>query len=329
MAATKIADVIVPEVFNPYVVERTAELSQLFMGDIISTDPQLDALASRGGKLIQMPFWKDLTGDDEVLSDSSALTVNNIGSDKDQAALIARGKAWGVNDLAEALAGDDPMAMAANVVADYWFRRQQAVLISSLTGVFADNVANDSGDMVIDIAIEDGDNAAAANKISQDAIIDAGGTMGDAQTKLTGVAMHSTIYNQLRKAKVIEYQQRTGDSTKIPMIDDLRVIVDDGCPVVAGGTSGFKHTCYLFGMGAIGLGNGSAPVPTETDRDSLAGEDILINRRHYLLHPRGVQFTNSSVAGATPSNTEFAAAGNWDRVYERKNVRLASLVVNA
>ena len=54
MAATKISNVIVPSVFNPYVVEKTAELANFYMGGIISNDAQLNALASKGGKLINM-----------------------------------------------------------------------------------------------------------------------------------------------------------------------------------------------------------------------------------------------------------------------------------
>ena len=56
MAATKIANVIVPDVFNPYVVEKTAELSALFQSGIIRPDAALDTLARTGGPLIE-PEW--------------------------------------------------------------------------------------------------------------------------------------------------------------------------------------------------------------------------------------------------------------------------------
>lgn len=77
---TKIADVIVPEVFNPYVIQRTMELSMLQASGIISNNAELDRLAQSGGKLINMPYWDDLTGEDEVLSDSNALTPGKITS---------------------------------------------------------------------------------------------------------------------------------------------------------------------------------------------------------------------------------------------------------
>lgn len=123
--STKIADVIVPEVFNPYVIERTAELSALVKCGIIVKDKELDALALAGGRLINMPYWKDLNGDDEVLDDNGALTPGKITAGQDVAALLMRGKAWSVNDLATALSGDDPMKAIGDLVAEYWARQRQ------------------------------------------------------------------------------------------------------------------------------------------------------------------------------------------------------------
>jgi len=328
MAATKISDIVVPDVFNPYVVERTAELAALYMGGIVTVDPALDALARQGGKLINMPFFNDLSGADEVLSDSGSLTPGAIAAGQDVAVLLMRGRAWGVNDLAKALSGADPMGAIGDLVAEYWARRYQGALISSLKGVFADNVANDSGDMVNDLAIEDGDNAAAGNLISGEAVIDTAGTLGDAADSLSAIAVHSVVFRNLQKQNLIDYVQPASADVRIPTYLGHQVIIDDGMPRVAGGTSGYKYTSYLFGAGAVALGQGEAPVPTETDRDSLAGEDLLITRNHFLMHPRGIAFQAASVAGSSPTNTELEAAANWDRVYDRKNIRIAQLVTN-
>ena len=329
MAKTQISDVIVPEVFNPYVIERTTELTNIYMGGIVSNDPQLDALAMQGGKLINMPFWSDLTGADEVLSDSGSLTPAKITASQDVAALLMRGRAWSTNDLAKALSGDDPMRAIGNLVADYQARQSQSVLISTLAGVFADNVANDSSDMVIDIANADANNSTAAQQFTMSTLTDAAHTMGDNSIKLTAIAIHSDVEASLKKQNLITFSSISDqDLRQVPFFGGYRVIVDDNCPKVAGATSGFEYTSYLFGEGALGLGNGSAPVPVETDRDSLAGDDILIVRRHYVLHPRGVAFQSGSVAGSSPTNAEAALAANWSRVYDRNNVRIASLVSN-
>ncbi|MGD9678421.1 MAG: major capsid protein [Vulcanibacillus sp.] len=314
MPKTQIADIIVPEVFNPYVIQKTAELSALSQAGIISNNPELDALATAGGKLINMPFWNDLSGDDEVLTDDGALTPEKITTGQDVAALFMRGKAWSVNDLAKALSGDDPMAAIGSLVAEYWARRRQALLFSILKGIFAS--ASMSGNLHDISALSSG-----AELISGSTFIDATQKMGDAKERLTAVGMHSAVVSYLAKQDLIETIPDSEGKPTIKVFQGKRVIEDDGCPVSNG-----VYASYLFGKGAIGLGNGSAPVPTETDRDTLAGDDILINRQHFVLHPRGVKFTNTSVVGSSPTNAECETAANWSRVYENKNIRIVKFV---
>ena len=313
MPTTQIADVIVPEVFNPYVIQRTAELSALSQSGIISNNSELDKLALGGGTLINMPYWNDLTGDDEVLSDTGALTPEKITAGQDVAALFLRGKAWSANDLAHVLAGSDPMKAIGDLVASYWARRRQALLFSMLKGVFA------SATMIGNVHDISGETGTAA-VLSGETFLDAGQKLGDAAGKLTAFSLHSAAYTHLKKQNLIE-TEKDSEGNEIETYMKKRVIVDDGHPVTAG-----IYTSYLFGAGAIGLGNGMAKVPTETDRDSLAGDDILINRQAFVLHPRGVKFTNASVTGPTPSNTEVENAANWSRVYENKNIRIVKFV---
>ena len=333
MADTKIADVIVPEVFNPYVVERTSDLARFYMGGIVSNNSELDELASQGGKLINMPFWDDLNGDDELLSDSGALTVNPITSGQDIAALHMRGKAWGVNDLAKALSGDDPMMRVADMVADFWARKYRTLAIQSLVGVLADNVTTNSGDMINDISGATNADITADTSFSAAALIDGLATFGDSIGGVVGIAFHPDVYYAMQKLDLISFQKESEGDATVETYRGLRVVVDRTLPftaaggALAGDTAPF-YTTLLFGEGALGLGQGSAPVPSETDRDSLAGSDILISRSHFLMHPRGVKFTSTTVTGHTPSNAELALTANWTRVYERNNVRIASIVTN-
>lgn len=325
MAKTQISDVIVPEVFTPYVIQRTMQKSALFQSGIVQTVDRINGNLNEGNRIVNMPYWNDLDGDDEVLSDSSTLTPDKIGSNQDMATQLFRGKSWSANDLASTMSGDDPMGTVGDLVADYWVRRQQASLISTLKGVFTGTL---SSSHVNTLAIEDGNNAAASNKISGDAIVDTLSKLGDAHDSLTAIVMHSVQYFNLVKQDLIEYLPDAEGKVNIPTYLGKRVIVDDGVPVEAGGTSGQKYTAYLFGQGAIGYGEGNPEVPTETDRDSLAGDDILVNRKHYVLHPRGVAFQNEVVAGSSPSNTELSDTSNWNKVYGNKAIRMVALTTN-
>lgn len=313
MTVTRITNIIKPTVFNPYVIERTNALSALYTSGIIAPVEDLNILASKGGSLVNVPFWKDLTGDDEVLSESSPLTAGAITSGQDIAVLHARGRAWGVNDLAKALSGDDPMRVIGDMVAAYWARRMQAVTIASLTGAFA---ASSMSGLVHDIHAESG---AAAN-FSGPTFVDACQKLGDAKDKLAAVIMHSYVQANLLKAGLIEFRADAEGALTLPYFMGKRVIVDDTMPTATG-----QYTSYIFGAGALGYGEGGAPVPTETDRDSLQGDDILINRKHFVLHPRGCKWKGTP-SGVSPTNVELAVGTNWERVYEVKSIRMVKFV---
>jgi hypothetical protein len=314
----KISDVIVPEVFNPYVVQRTMELSAVFQSGIAQRSQEFDRLASSAARTVQMPFWGDLNGEDEVLSDTGALTPGKIQANKDEAVILRRGRAWGANDLAANLAGDDPMRAIADLVAAYWARRYQAALIATLQGVFA---SPSMAALVHDISGQTGDAAV----ISAKTTVDAAQKLGDAKAQLTAIVMHSATEAALAKQDLIEYVKPSTGSIEVPTFLGKRVIVDDGVPYDPDtGT----YTTYLFGPGAVAYGEGNPVgfVPTETDRDTLAGEDYLINRRTFILHPRGVRFKSAQVAGVSPTNTELANGANWERVYEPKAIRIVKFV---
>jgi hypothetical protein len=317
MAVTRLADVIVPEIFNPYVIAKTTEKSRLRASGIIGTVPGL--VVPDGGVTVNMPFWNDLGNGDEVLSDSTPLTPANIQAGKDVAAVLARGKAWSANDLATAFSGSDVMGAIADLVTDFWARQEQTALLAILKGVFAS--AGMGGNM-LDISARLA--AQGGPSIDRNSLIDAISLLGDSGRNLTGIVCHSAVMYDLAKKEILDAKVNVGDTNTAPEFQTYlgrQVIDDDGCPVENG-----VYTTYIFGTGAIGSAIGTPPVPTETERNALAGNDILVNRRHFILHPRGVKWTNASLTAseATPSNDTLAKGANWERVYDSKNIRIVA-----
>lgn len=318
MAGTTLADVIVPELFNPYVINRTMELSALYQSGIVSNDATFNALASEAAPIHNMPFFEDLTGDSENVVEGDDLEAKKITSNKDVSTTIRRASMWSATDLSAALAGSDPMAAIGNLVAGFWARDMQKELVNILNGVFA---APSMAGNVEDIS---GETGKAAN-ISASAFIDALQLLGDAQGQLTAVVMHSATKSYLKKQNLIT-TERDSNSVEFETYQDRRVIVDDGCPY---DPDTKVYTTYLFGQGAVALGNGSPVgfVPTEIDRDKKKGSgvDYLINRRTFILHPRGIKWTNANRQHVeSPSRAELADATNWERVYEQKQIRMVA-----
>ena len=328
MAGTTLQDVIVPELFNPYVINRTMELSALVQSGIITNNSEFDALASQAAPTVNMPFFEDLTGESEQIIEGADLEDNKITSNKDVAAIIRRAKMWSATDLSAALAGSDPMAAIGTLVAQFWFRDLQKELVSLLDGIFGTIPAGEEGtppaetrlaSNLLDISGKSGN---AANW-SGSAFIDAEQLLGDAKAQLTGICMHSATQAYLKKQNLLETVQPSND-VAFNTYQGKRVIVDDGCPVKNG-----VYTTYLFGNGAIALGNGNPVgfVPTETDRAKRKGSgvDYLINRKTMILHPRGIAWQNAVVEKTEgPSRKEVADPKNWKPVYESKQIRIVA-----
>lgn len=329
MAGTKLSDVIVPELFNPYVINKTMELSALLQSGIIVNNSEFDNLASQAAPTVNMPFFEDLTGESEQIIEGADLEDNKIASNKDVAAIIRRAKMWSATDLSAALAGSDPMAAIGTLVAGFWARDMQKELIAILKGIFGTytpsggSATTPLSSNLLDISSGSG----AAAKWSASAFIDAQQLLGDAQSQLTAVAMHSATWSSLKKQNLITTEHPSVD-VSFDTYQGKRVIIDDGCPVEGSGANSI-FTSYLFGEGAIALGNGSPVgfVPTEIDRDKKKGSgvDYLINRKTNILHPRGVKFTNTNVEKTEgPSRTELQDAQNWLPVYEPKQIRIVA-----
>ena len=318
MAQTKLSDIIVPELFQPYMVNRTMELSAFVQSGIITNNPAFDHLASQAASTIQMPFYEDLTGESEQIIEDVDLTAKKITTKKDVAPIIRRANMWGATDLSAAMSGKDPMKAIADLVAAFWARDLQKELLAILAGVFSASDNSMTGH-VLDISGETGN----AAKWSASAFIDAQQLLGDAKAQLKAVCMHSAVEAALRKQQLIQTVQPAND-TAFNTYQGKRVIIDDGCPVSSG-----VYTTYLFGEGALALGNGNPEgfVPVEVDRDKKKGSgvDFLINRKTYILHPRGIKFTGTAMTNSEgPSRVELATATNWSRVYESKQIRMVA-----
>jgi hypothetical protein len=171
-----------------------------------------------------------------------------------------------------------------------------------------------------------------AERVSAEAVIDAAQTMGDSQEDLALLMMHSVIYTRLKKQNLIDFIPDSEGRVRFATYLGYRIVVDDNCPAVAG-SNRILYSTYLVGMGAIAFAEVPPPMPVEVDREPSQGNgqgvDYLWTRRQYIMHPYGIKWTSSSMAGTSPTNAELATTANWDRVYtERKMIKLAELVTN-
>lgn len=340
MALTRISDIIEPAVYTKYAQEHVPEKLDLLNSSAMSAalPPEVASQMNAGGSVIDMPFWQDTDrSEPNIRSDDDTVSAPNlkIAATKETARKLYLHKSWQQAALAGELAtgsGKDPLRSLVGFTERYWRRITQLYLIKALDGVLADNVANDSSDMLYSV-YSDIATPLAANKISYAAQNAARLTMGEMMDDLGTIVMHSKVYGDALNQEAITFVQPSKYPFKIAMFGGMEVVVSDDCTKVAGANSP-KYRAYLFGPGALAhIMAFPSDVPAvetfwEPEKANGGGVETLHTRRNLLVHPKGFRFTSSSVAGRSPTWAELATAGNWDRKFQRKNVRMAFLESN-
>lgn len=307
-AYTRIADTIVPEVYARYQFEESVEKMDIFQAGVIYSDPDIVSKLSDGGYVVDMPMWQPLPRiSSEPVNDdpTDIIEVKKVTSRKERAARNIRAQAWGIADVTKILAGDDPQRIVVQDQADYWQWANKYALLQMLKGIIADNVANDSGDLVYDTNATIGDLD----------LIDAAYLMGDRAGDFKTVWMHSKQAQKLRRLNQIDFVPPSEQGG--PVIEywnGLRLIVDDELPVATN-----EYTAFIFKNQAVHWAE--LPVtlnggPLEFDRKPRAGHGAgvteIIGRRHFVPHVKGFTFIGTP-AGDFATDTELAAATSWDR----------------
>lgn len=338
---TRLSDVVVPEIFNPYVAQQTAVKSNLIASGAVALDARLSQKLAEGGLTFNEPSYRDLADDDENIGSddpSEDSTPKKIGTSTEIQVRMSRNQSWSNMELVTALSGSDPMEAIGNRVAEYRTRRLQAAFVATMKGVFANNALATPGGTASqdDLTYSISENAATpgnfedgVTNFNANAVIDTTATMGDSMEDLSLIMVHSVIYARMQKQNLITFIPDSLGVVRIPTYLNRVVVVDDAMPATSG-----VFESWFFSNGSVLWGQGDPETPTEVDRSASAGngsgQETLHNRWEWIIHPAGHAYVGTPANGG-PSN--LATAGNlahsasFNRVFpERKQIKIARLI---
>lgn len=336
MATVTLSDVqFDPDVYLSYVQENRTDKNAYTLSGVAVTNGQLASRVNGSGDTTSIPYWKDLDASGENIStDDPAVfaTPDGITTGKMQARRIHLNNAWQAANLVSSVIGtEDPMRQIASRTAAYWEQRFAARIQAATRGIFLNNAAG-NGDMILDASTQDGNNATAANKWDFGGFVDARATLGESASVLSLLAVHPDTLVQMIKQQQIEYIQDAATGIQIPTYNGLRVVEDKKLPVIAGTTSGLRYVSVLYRPGVFGYADGMPKRPVATEYAELAGNgagiETLVERKQWLIHPEGYRWTETTVAGQSPTEAEYALPANWTRTFDRENVGMAFYVHN-
>lgn len=317
----------IPELFLSYQSEDFTTKSRLVNSGIMTTNPAIETEFRKGGSTVDIPFFSDLDGDSEVLDDTVGLTPADLSGGVQRGVRQNKGRAWRGSDLAAELAGSDPIRHTATRTGIYWTRETQKAMIAILNGLFGASGALETTHQA----------GGTDSQLTAGLLLDGFAQLGDEGEALSAIIMHSAVYYALAKADLLvgpafttsQIDSRVStERPEFPTFYGRRVLVDDTMTVDAGaGTGGGVgldvYNTYLFGAGAFSYAMCPAKTPVETDRDSLAGVEFLINRMEYMVHPNGCNWAGTAAKSGGPNLTELATPANWTKVFtDDKNIRI-------
>lgn len=332
---TRLADSVVPEVFNSYMTKDTVQTMAFYGTGVLRSDAEMARNLAGGGLTFKVPFWKDLddtesdTGSDDP--DSYAIP-DKLGSGTDIARRQFRTKGWSAAKLTQEIAGSDPMKRISSRTGAYWGRQFDDICIATARGVFASNVANNGGDMILDVSTDAVGAPAAGELFNATNFQNTLQTMGDAKSELNLVVMHSVVHTRLALNDLITFRPDSEGKVWHDYYEGKRILVSDRVTKVVG-VNRIRYHTYMFGPNAMGWAESPPASPVEVqnkpDAGDGAGIETLWTRRQFGIHPYGIKWTEANVGGDFPSNAELRLAANWLRVYpERKQIPMALLITN-
>jgi hypothetical protein len=341
MATTQLSDVIDITVFQDLPAIFDPRKTNFYESGIVTQNALLNSIANMPGKTAELPFWNDLdpTADPNLSNDDP--TDDAVPGKIDQGEQICRkaylNYGWSTADLVSEIAmGESPMTAIRNKIDRWWMHQWQKRLVKTCLGIYANNVADYSSDMVYDASGATNADITVNTVFTRANFTSAAFTLGDSFENLTALAVHPVVYKRMVDNDEIDFIPDSDGRMTIPTYLGLRVVYDGNMPYTPAAGAGdadaaAKYTSILFGQGAFGYGEGAPLNPVEISREASqgngAGVETLWTRKTWILHPFGFK-VDATPAADSFTLTELAAAATWDRVVDRKSVPLAFLVTN-
>jgi len=328
---TILSDVVFRDELRDYITVNSVERTAFFESGILTSNSDMSTLLASPSNTFTIPWWVDLDASIEPNYSNDVYTDIAVPLSVTSASMQARAaylnEGFNCMNLVKNITNQDPLEFVAGRMLSYWRKQAQRRAIATVVGIYNDNVASNGGDMVVD----------AGGTISAAAIIRAKATMGDYSGQLGGlsvIAMHSVVQTELQILNLIDFTPIADQTPEFGRFQGMRVVVDDGMPVIAGTPN--KYLSVIFGPGALGFAEDTPPgedgleYDRTPDRGNGGGAETLWSRRDFVVHPLGYSFLSTTITG-TPTTTrpisanwaDLALATNWERKFARKQVPLA------
>lgn len=326
-----------PDIWVQHMSERQATFPSIWTSGIVTRSAVLDAIASGAGVSANVPFFKDMTDqDDEIQVEDTGPSDNGIASGKMVCTILNRVTKNSATALSGQISGTDPLGQIIGSMTDRRLKQRNKTLISMMRGQFGSAGARNGAAALAAMRIggttaepfdENGLDASADQLVNPDLFIDSKALMGELAEDLKGGVFlcHPNIKARLEKLDRSEF--KTGRPSELP----YDITTYRGIPIITsealirqGTGDGYVYDSYLVAKGIIGYGEkpqagDSIDVASlQYWKDPDKNNEFVYDRTRFLLHTNGLKWVGNP-AGQSATNAELQAAANWQLVLQTAN----------
>lgn len=326
------------EVFAGMMQEEDFFSTPIIASGAVQTNNEIMNLIGAKGNVATIPIYKPINIFDEGMGalNNDGLTDNvpvEIAGGKQTCMLIQRMKAFKAKDFTKELTGADPLGNIKSRIADYYSQVWENELMNIVVAIMGVSALSDH---VHDLSITTG-TISDANKVDDVTLIDAEQkALGDMAGGMGLLVMHSKIFAQYKKMKLVEYDKYTvgnaiTQDVTLPTIGGKHVLVTDRYTVDTT-VSGFPvYKTFTLGEGAIQSAdkkNYENQYTTDYDAKTAAGTDMFYTKQGRVLHPNGVSLAVDEIEKESPTFAELGDSDNWSLKFNHKNVKIGMIKSN-
>jgi hypothetical protein len=343
MALAKIADLWTPDIWIQEMREKQATFPSIFNSGAVAKGTVFDDLATGGGVVVNLPFFKDITDQaDEIQIEDTGPTTLGIPTGLMKAPIMNRVTKNAVTALATQVSGATPRPMeevALQLVARR-LKQRNATLVALLRGAFGTIGAAGVGSLLsskLESFDETGLDATNDQTMNADLFIRGKALMGELADELASGAwfVHPNVLATLEIADKNSFMPGVISGLPFTVRTYRGVPIFTSSLLVRAGTgTGFVYDSYLIGKGVIAYGD--KPQSSGIDVASLqyfpdpdANNERIYDRTRFLMHLNGMKY-NGTPAGQSATNAELAVAADWSLTFSTANrVGVICFVTNA
>jgi hypothetical protein len=205
---TTISDLWIPDIWLQTMREKQATFPSLLNSGVVVDNPKATELASGPGEVATIPFFRDITDqDDELQLENAEPTIDNrITAGQMRAIACNRVCKSSATAFSAQLSGEDPVGEIVAQMAQRRLKQRQKTLLAMVRGAFGsagvNGVAAPLKPVRVDAFDESGNDATADHLMGIELFINAKSLMGELADDLMNGAlwMHPTILAALELA---------------------------------------------------------------------------------------------------------------------------------